>query len=215
MPKKESKKQHYHPAKFEPLVKIVAGLIKSEPFLVDDVETLMKKLHAVAPTLADKTRCANCGASMSEYIFEFDSLDAILLLKMATEVRRKQNMEIDFTEANKTRVQQLDTTYAIKSRTTQCSKLGLIAKLKNDEGSHISGTWVITTRGWDALRGKAVQKWVKVFRGEILERSEETITIGEAFLNFKGKKETYQDEMTSYEPSEWVHIAGLHQGELI
>lgn len=216
----------YHPTKIKPLVGIIAKLVKEDPELVNDADAFMAELGRRIPKLHDKTKCVNCGASMAQYIFNFDILDALLLLAMARKLRMNMGLGMTFTESNKMRVQQLEgITYATKSRTTQCSKLGLIAKLQGKDGKQVPGTWVITKRGFAALGGHPVPKAVQVFRGNIIERPDDLTTIGEVFKLYswkiksminKGKtpKVDLRPDFASYDQNEWVHIAGMHQGEL-
>jgi hypothetical protein len=225
-------KPNLHPGKIQPLAQIVARMVAKDPTLAENPERLMATLVANVPALGKKDTCPNCSASMQEYVFEFDLMDALLLVAMANEVSHRLDTKgrtgelMHFTEANQIKTTQLATTYAARSRTTQCSKLGLVAKMKGPEGRQVPGTWVITTRGWAALRGEAVPKSVRVWRGQILERPEETITIGEALrsheaklldLHKRGKtsKADYRQAFSTYNPEEWVHFAGVHQGELM
>lgn len=228
------KENQYHPSKLKPFVQIVATAIKRNPHLMEDHDMLWATIVANVPALGKKDTCPNCGGSMQEYIFEFDLLDALLLFAMAQDVSRR--MEVlgrrgehpTFTEANAVHVQALTgATYATRSRTTQmCSKLGLIAKLRGNNGKQVPGTWVITRRGWAALAGKPVQKSVRVWHGEILDRDEETITITQALKSHvdkiadlekrrKAVKVDYRDAFEGYDPEEWYHFGELHEGELL
>jgi hypothetical protein len=178
--------------------------------------------------LNDREVCPNCGASMSEYIFIFDSIDALLLLAMAKEIRDKKARGISFNQANQVHVPSLKVSLSIKCRTTICSKLGLIAKVKNDNGRHARGVWLITERGWKALRGEPVPAFVKVFRGKIEERFDHTITMQEVFNGSKTRLEgllrkkkeidehyDYRSEINDYSASDWVVVGGVHQGILL
>lgn len=177
-------------------------------------------------SLKDETHCPNCKASMRSYRFEFDMPNASMLIAMARVIRENMKHSVTFTEANKVHVQSMpNPTYAMKSRTTQMAKLGLIAPyIKNKK--HVAGTWVITSRGWDALADKPVPKWVESFRNKITERSEETITIKEVFHLWKaaskkkllqGKKQNdYTPDIQEYEQhNDWVHFAELQHGLLL
>lgn len=223
---------HYHEGKLKTFAQIVAVALRGDPTLVDDADRLWSTILVNVPALGKRETCPNCEASMQEYIFEFDLMDALLLFSMAREVahrleqRSPQGAHYTFTEANQIKTTQLDTTYAARSRTTQCSKLGLVAKYRGENGRQIPGTWVITARGWAALRGEEVPKSVRVWRGKILERPEETITIGEALRSNQAKNDSarargkeprndYGEHFRMYDPQEWVHFAGVHQGELL
>lgn len=142
-------------------------------------------------------RCPTCGSIISPYIFRFDIADAQLLLAMARSIRtRFDPQKRNFTEANHVHVPTLDASDAVRHRTTQASKLGLVAKaLKN--GKHVPGTWVITARGWAALRGEPVPEMVEVFRKNITERTDKTITIGQIARTAQRK----------FEPQEWIEFS--------
>jgi len=178
--------------------------------------------------LHDKEVCPNCGASMAEYIFPFDTLDALLLLAMAKAIRNKRDTGISFNQANQVHVPSLQSSLSIKCRTTICSKLGLVTKVKNENGRHARGVWLITERGWKALRGEPVPAFVKVFRGKIEERFDRTTTMQDIFIASKNgldkvirdKREIdehydYRSEIRDYRGSDWVLITGPHQGALI
>jgi len=220
-------KKHYNPGKIWPIIKITVGLIKNNPQLLDYPELLKATLITNIEELNHPETCGNCGGSMVEYIFELDCIDALMLLTMGKEVRRRLNEGLDFTEANKVRVQKLDTqTYAMKSRTTKMSKLGLVAKLIGEKGRQVPGTWVITKRGFDALKGRRVPKSVRVWKGRIEERNEETITLSQAFDSYRKKveqiirrnknsKADYRNYFEDYRQEEWYTIGGIHEGKLI
>ena len=225
-----SSTKNYNPGKIKPLVKIIASICKEIPGVMDDDDYLMAVVRHNVPELEDTEHCANCGASMLEYIFEFDCLDALLLVAMARQVRaqlEKQGKTPNFTEANAVRVQHLNTaSYAMKSRTTQCSKLGLIAKFKGANGRHVPGMWLITKRGWAALRGEQVPKSVRVWRGKIEERPDEMTTISQAFQYHRDKveaaikrnkqpKSDYRAAISEYQPQDWYKFGDAHQGNLI
>jgi hypothetical protein len=194
-----------------PLIATLVELHKSEPEVFDSPERIKAVLVRQFPQLKDHTKCPNCDASMVKYDFKFDNLDARTLLAMAKVVRSKMNKGLNFTDANKVHVQsEITESYAAKSRTTQMSKLGLITKVKvKKDGKLVHDTkagWLITKRGWEALSGKPVPKVVTVFRNEIVERSEDTITLSKAL-------EDRPDEW--YDPKEWVTYAGYSEGQII
>lgn len=178
--------------------------------------------------LNEKEVCPNCGASMVEYVFVFDMLDALLLLSMANAVRDKRSKGISFNQANQVHVPSLKTSLSVRCRTTICSKLGLVAKVKNDNGKHARGVWLITERGWKALRGEPIPAFVKVFRRKIEERFDITTTMQEVFNGSKNRLEgiirdkreideyyDYRSEINDYRASDWIVVGGVHQGVLL
>lgn len=221
-------KTSYNPGKLWPIIKITVGLIRRNPELINNEEYLRATLLRNIPELSKRERCANCDASMVEYVFEFDALDAIMLLIMAREVRRKMGVEsLPFTDANKIKVQSLEeASYAMKSRTTQMAKLGLIAKVATPEGKQVPGMWLITRRGFSALHGNPVPKSVRVWRNKIEARTEETVTLQEVFSGYTNKveatlkrnkepKSDYRGHIADYRREEWYGYGEIHDGKLI
>lgn len=219
-------KKNYNPGKIWPIIKITLGLIRKNPALLDNEDYLKSTLKNNIEELNHPETCGNCGASMLEYVFEFDCLDALLLLAMGNEVKEHLNEGLNFTEANQIHVPSLSTTLAIRCRTTQCSKLGLVAKMKGKNGKQIPGVWVITKRGFDALKGHKVPRSVRVWRTRIEERTDETITLSQAFNNHKDKveqfikrhklpKTDYRELFADYKKEEWYTVGPTHQGTLL
>lgn len=217
----------YHPQKIKPLAKIVAGICRANPYAMENHDFLWVCLLSEIPQLKNKKKCVNCGANMAEYEYEFDFHDAILIKRMGDEFRRKLNEGYSFTEANQVHIQGLDNlSYTAKSRTTKVSKLGLIAKLKKSGKHDRRKGWVITRRGFAALRGESVPRSVTVWRGKIEERDTKKITLNEIFkghtkrvenllIRKKTPKADYRDLFKDYDANEWVNIAGYHEGALI
>ena len=219
------KKTTYHPSKIRPLVQVIATMLKDRPDLADpeNKDLLYASLCASIPGFEDRTHCINCGASMAEYIRELDIFAAILLKGMGRIVKQRVEAGMPFTEANKVHIAgEQSIPFGSKLYANITSKLGLIAKLKEPGKSR----WVITKRGFAALRGEAVPARVVIFRGRILERPEETTTLQEVFTRHttrmreleKRGKSTRGDrraEYADYDPNEWVKIAGHHDGTLL
>ena len=189
-----------------------------------DVSYIRAMLVSKYPDIFNREFCPNCGASMEEYIFYFDILDAALLYAMAKEFRKRRQSGLDFTVSNQIHIPSLACSHAIKCRTTQSSKLGLVAKVKNANGRHAKGMWCITDRGFSALRGEKVPAQVKVWRGEIQERFDNTISIGEAILvhkhnvedhirRNKNTKRDYRSEFSDYQATDWFDTE-THNGDL-
>lgn len=193
-----SQNKSYHAQRIGSYTRIVVSILRSDPELLkeENFERLRSTIYANVPELADKSKCLNCDANMLEYIYTFDVLDASLLLAMGREFHNRLDEHENFTYANQIHVQTIDaSSYATKSRTTQCSKLGLIAKKRTENGAQVSGTWVITRRGFEALAGKPVPRRVKVWRGAIIDRFEgETTTISEALRTYNEK---YKQKLSS------------------
>ena len=212
----------YAKGKIGPMVSCLSKQYGFDPY---EAAELLKREF---PELNDKSKCANCKASMNMYVFHLDILNALLVYKMGKIIREKINRGIVFEEANRVHVQsEVSASYAVKSRTTYCAKLGLIAKVKNGAGEHDRRRgWLITSRGWAFLRGEAVPEHVTVFRNEIEERTDELITMGDVFRLYahntekniaRGKylKENHVREISEYDRADWVDFAGPQQGKLL
>ena len=185
-----------------------------------DPQELKARLIHQFPELKKKEECANCGASMAQYVYTLDSLDALLVFGMGKIIFERVKKGMTFTDANKVHLQtSLNQYYSVPSRSTQCSKLGLITKVLRKDGSHDQKAgWLLTKRGFELLAGKPVPKYVQVFRNEIIERFEDTITFGDALQS--GKRGMERAELENYkgfnfkELENWA-IAGFSQGRLI
>ncbi len=133
------------------------------------------------PELKKKEKCANCGASMALYEHKMDYLDALLLIGMGKIISSRLQSNIPFRRANQIHLQTtLKAYYSVPSRSTWCSKLGLITKVKHRNGRHDQKAgWLVTKRGFEFLAGKPVPARVQTFRNGITERFDDMITIGE------------------------------------
>jgi len=110
-----------------------------------------------------------------------------------------------FTHANRVHIQKdCAADYTTKSRQTKCRTLGLIAKVMQGEKHDLQAGWVVTRRGWELLRGKAIPKKVVVFRNEIIDRFDETITMAEVMAS----------KQDSFDPAEWYQVASLAESNL-
>lgn len=224
------KNKEVHHGKLDDLKRDVFERVCRTTWTVPDIERAINGAFRHFEEGHDREKCINCGASMLEYIYQFDVLDAVLLYAMAHRVQESLRRDPDFTKANAVHVPTIsEISLAVRCRTTQCSKLGLVAKLKKD-GKHVSGMWVITARGWAALAGKPVQRRVRVFRNEILERftdgDGDLITIKEAFnvhrdlveksiAARKSPKNDYRMFVSGYNPMDWVeHSTTINAGTL-
>lgn len=189
-------------------------------FHLDEVEVLTS-ITKEFPELLIKERCANCGASMAQYIYTLDVLDALLLYGMGRIVKERMRT-MPFHEANKIHIQsKLNDYYSVASRTTQCSKLGLITKVIRPDGTHDQKAgWLITRRGFEFLAGKPVPKKVQTFRNKITERFEETTTYAEVLQDAMNSDPMVMRELNNYAQADYEKletwaIAGFTQGRLL
>lgn len=225
----KGRKEKYNEGNLKSIVDTVVDFVRANPQSIHNPVWLKAAIAHNIPALNNHKECPNCGASMVQYEFVFDCLDAVLLLAMAKDVREAMNNPIGmtFTDANQVKVHHLPgLSYSIKSRTTQMSKLGLIAQCRTSNGKRIPGAWLITKRGWSAIRGEAVPKTVISWRNEIQERPGELITLSEAFKVHTDKikdvlsrnklpKTDYRRFFEDYEPESWVGWGEVSQGRLI
>lgn len=193
-----------------------------------DIDKLEDFIYTRFPEMKNTEKCANCGASMNQYIHSVDCIDALLVYGMAKIIREKIKKGFDFTTANAVHVQDtLGTYYSVASRTSWCAKLGLIAKVKNEDGKHDTAKgWLITKRGWDFLRGEAIPGKVQTFRKQITCRFDDMITIDQAFSKHvdtvktaqakkKIPKSDYTEEINTYNKSDWFEYGPVVEGKLV
>lgn len=153
-------------------------------------EDVVKDLQKAYPELWVKERCANCDASMAMYEYKLDVVSLLLLQSMGRVLREKMLKGVEFTEANKIHIATEITNYTVASHQTITSKLGLIAKVRNKDGSHnTKAGWCITRRGFDCLQDKPVPKTVVTFRNKIVERGLETTTMTQVYNEYIRKKQ--------------------------
>lgn len=215
----------YSPGKINPIIKIIAGVIRRDKTILNDMDRLLATVYINIPELKDHTQCANCGASMAQYEYNIDVLDIALVIGMGKQIRRGMNEGKNFTEANQIHVPTLDVSDAVRHRTTKCSKLGLVAKHKID-GKQVGGTWVVTNRGFNALKGDEIPTGTIVWRGQILDRPNTVTTFNTVRNTYSKRMQTYErrhrkapkvdhrDAMGNYYPNDWVDFAGYHEANL-
>jgi len=210
-------KKEYHKGKIGAMAHVIADIYKL------DEGHLRATLAANFPELKDKTKCANCGANMEVKRYTASTLTAVLLLKIAQQVKHNLTKTDNFTEANKVHVPTMPASDGIRHQVTIASYLGLVHQPKEWSGS---GYWLITTWGWKALRGETVPKYVSYFRGELTNRSEEQVTLSEMYETHKDKVESaiarrkkvqadYRADVSDYDPREWYEVESYAKGKLI
>jgi len=188
------KPTEYHATKIRPIIQLVANIVKKDPSIADNPNYLWACLVQSAPELKDRTRCANCGASMAIYTYSVTILDTRLLCALADIITKRMQRGMAFTDANKIHMPSELKSYNLISRQTISSKLGLIAKvMKKDKSGELihdqKAGWSITRRGFDFLKGKPIPRTVKVFHNRIQERFEDQITIGQTYAMSNNRNE--------------------------
>lgn len=218
-------KKQYNTGKLPKLWDFLVELHQTNPESFATAGYLEAQVQQRWKALADKTKCPNCRASMLEYIFAFDFHNALLLKRMGDVVFENLRNGMKFEEANKVHVVSMDAPDYTRHRTTQAAKLGLITKVRIENTHNRREGWLITKRGFAALRGEAVPNWVKMWREEIIERSEVKVTLAEVFEAYNNRTEDavlkgkvvkdYRSHVLDYDPMEWVNFGDVHQGEMI
>lgn len=204
--------------RMKPFIKIIASVLSEDPRLFQDYDKLIEKVKEVIPELQNEQRCPNCEASMVQYAYNLDIIDISLIVGMANKVRENKKTGIDFTEANKVHVPTLPVSDAVRHRTTKCAKLGLVAKSLKD-GKHTCGMWVITRRGFEALRGLEIPTGVVAWRGKTIEHAEATTTFAKVIAWYRpkvevGKEDLQHSHTMKYKQNEWIDFAGYNNGRL-
>ena len=190
-----------------------------------DTETALMLVKKWFPQLGKDSRwCGNCGASMVEEIYSLDCIDAVFMFEMGKSIKERLRKGIILNEANQVHVPTLATTDAVRHRTTKCAKLGLVAKIKGENGKQVKGRWLITSRGFSFLAGESVPRRVAVWRRKIQERFTETITIGQAM---KARLETVErskkvdrnidvrNMVIDYRREDWFEFGRVKEGTLL
>ncbi len=210
---KKPQRQQYNKGKFPNLWRFLVHLHKETPDAFSDDIKLKYHVSRVWPEILNNENCANCGESMMEYTHRLDFFNALLLKEMGDIVKKKMAGGMGLTEANAVHVVSQDIHDCVRHRTTQCKTLGLIAKVKTDHDTHDREKgWLITSRGFAALRGDRVPSEVVVFRNRIEERPDSTVTLDEVFEAYRGDNSNLVGDRN---PMEWVNFHGNHRGEIL
>lgn len=184
-------------------------VLRNEPELLklENYDRFRAIMYRLLPELSNKEKCPNCAASMVMREQRLHYENAGLLVHMGQIVRHNLTKIDSFTEANMVHVNKDERIpHNMRCVAGNTSDIGLIAKVKG-KPAH----WLITRRGYAALRGEAVPQAVVVFRSKIVERKPETTTLDEVMRNRKRKgTATYE-----YDPKDYYHIEDFAQGKLL
>lgn len=115
-------------------------------------------------------KCTHCGHSINIYQYPINKVMVKFLRAMAKATDETGSREVDVEKVS-----------VIHHERTQITKLrvhGLIAKVKDAKGKHKARTWIITTKGWDFLRGAPVARRVVIYNNQVIGHSGGDITIG-------------------------------------
>lgn len=185
----------------------------NEPDAFDNPSELRRRVALKWRALNDEKHCPNCGESMTEYIHKLDFFNALLLKHMGDIVKKRLNGGMYFNQANRVHVVSQNFHDCIRHRTSQCRTLGLIAKVEKADGKHDrEAGWLITKRGFAALRGEKIPAEVSVFRNKIEERTEKMTTLDEVFEQYSGEN---KDLIGERDPMEWVNFGNIHNSTML
>lgn len=132
--------------------------------------TLEKALELEREAKENGGKCTHCHHSISIYHYPINKVMVKFLRAMAKATDETGSREVDVEKVS-----------VIHGERTQITKLrihGLIAKVKDEKGHHRARMWLITSKGWDFLRGAAVPRKVIIYNNQVIGHSDDTITIG-------------------------------------
>lgn len=210
---KRMNKQKHNEGKMPKVWSLLVDLHKKSPAVFENPATLRAIVSRTWVSLQDPSKCPNCEESMVEYVHKLDFFNALLLKKMGDVVSKKVRAGMSFDEANAVHVVTSNFHDCVRHRTTQCRTLGLIDKVKKDDGKHdrMKG-WFITELGMKALRGELVPGEVVVFRNKILDRPSPRVTIDDVLRQYRGE---HKDLVGTRDPMEWVNFGDYHEGNML
>lgn len=185
-------------------------VLRKEPELLqpENFDRFRAIMYKALPELADKEHCPNCKASMAMYKRQVHYQNAGLVVYMAEIVRHNLTKGMTLNQANRVHVNAEERIpHNMRCVAGNTSDLGLITEVKDSDKAE----WLITRRGFAALRGEPIPKWVIMFRGEIQERSEETTTFTEVMKNRK-RRDSTED---LFDPKKYYEIENFAQGALL
>lgn len=223
---KKAKPKVYFPGKLPKLWEHLVMLHSKNPAAFADPEMLRSTVAQSWHALKDKEHCPNCAAGMIQNVYTADLHTGLLLYKAAQEVQLAVKKGKPFTEANLVHVPTLVHSQGATEATTKNVAISQYLNFMHQPDSKKrTGFYVITTWGWKALAGEPVPKWVKVWRGEIVERSTETTTLKQMFQTHRDRVQKsvamrrrieadYTEDVRDYDPIEWRDFGGYQEGLL-
>lgn len=132
--------------------------------------TIEKALELEREAKENGGKCSHCHHSISIYHYPINKVMVKFLRAMAKVTDETGSREVDVEKVS-----------VIHGERTQITKLrihGLIAKVKDEKGHHRARMWLITSKGWDFLRGAEVPRKVIIYNNQVIGHSDETTTIG-------------------------------------
>ncbi len=116
-------------------------------------------------------QCPTCSHAIKFYHYKLNKIHAIFLRAMAAEVRN--------TDVNDVDISTIGLAYSVRSQVTKMRQHGLIARIKNADGSQVARHWLITSKGWQFLNGHPVPSRVTIYNNQVLGHGGDTVHIKE------------------------------------
>lgn len=113
--------------------------------------------------------CEHCGQVIKIYRYSLNKTLADFLWRMANRASETGNQKVD--------ISTLGMAYSQRTQVTKMRLHGLIARVKNDEGTQEPNHWLITTKGYEWLRGGAIAEKVVVFNNQVIGHDGREVTI--------------------------------------
>ncbi len=135
-------------------------------------------------------KCDHCHQTIKIYRYKINKPCALFLRAMAEEVKKTGVNDVD--------VSTLGLAYSIRSQATKMRMHGLIARIKNDEGSQVPSHWLITHKGWKFLNHEPIQSKIVVYNNQVLGHEGEMINIYEVLgERFNADEPLYEETPVS------------------
>lgn len=134
--------------------------------------------------IADKNNghCDRCNRVIKIYTYKVNAGHASTLKAMADHVKNNGDPTINFNDLDN------DIRYSAATQRTKMRLHGLIAKYKED-GVHVASKWVITTKGYNFLKGDDIPEKVIVFDNQVLGHGSDMTNI----KRLSGDSLTYEE----------------------
>lgn len=122
--------------------------------------TTEKINELIAVAAANDGHCDRCLRVIKVYKYQVSKTMAKIMREMAKATKATGERAID--------METLDLTHTERSQLSKMRQHGLIVQPKDDRGVKKPRHWLITTKGWQFLRGEAIPAKVVVFDNQVL-----------------------------------------------
>ena len=114
----------------------------------------------IAVAAANDGHCDRCLRVIKVYKYQISKTMAKIMREMAKATKATGERAID--------METLDLTHTERSQLSKMRQHGLIVQPKNEDGVKKARHWLITTKGWQFLRGEDIPAKVIVFDNQVL-----------------------------------------------